>query len=170
MGSVEGYSEADRAIAQASKSGHWVLLRNVHLCPEWLSKLEKRLQLIASHSHAHDNFRLFLTCEISPALPAGLLRMSDVLFIEASTGVKASMMRFYSSIAPERAERAPSERNRLYSLLAWLNAVVQERLRYVPLGWTKRYEFSEADFFCALVISFVSITYTHIHISIYLSI
>lgn len=28
--------------------------------------------------------------------------------------------------------------SRLYVLLAWLQAVVQERLRYVPLGWSKR--------------------------------
>jgi hypothetical protein len=27
---------------------------------------------------------------------------------------------------------------------------VQERLRYTPLGWTKRYEFSEADAACSL--------------------
>lgn len=41
--------------------------------------------------------------------------------------------------------RAPAERSRLYFLLAWFNAVVQERLRYAPLGWTKRYEFNESD-------------------------
>jgi dynein heavy chain 1 len=34
--------------------------------------------------------------------------------------------------------------------LAWFNAVVQERLRYTPLGWTKRYEFNESDANCAL--------------------
>lgn len=41
--------------------------------------------------------------------------------------------------------QAPSERARLYFLLAWFHAIVQERLRYVPLGWSKRYEFSESD-------------------------
>lgn len=35
-------------------------------------------------------------------------------------------------------------------LLGWLNAVVNERLRYAPLGWTKRYEFSDADTQCAM--------------------
>lgn len=49
-----------------------------------------------------------------------------------------------------RVDRAPAERGRLYGLLAWFNAVVQERLRYVPRGWTKRYEFSEVDAACAL--------------------
>ncbi|VEL40808.1 unnamed protein product [Protopolystoma xenopodis] len=41
--------------------------------------------------------------------------------------------------------RAPTERVRLYFLLAWFNGVLQERLRYVPLGWSKRYEFNESD-------------------------
>ena len=41
--------------------------------------------------------------------------------------------------------QAPSERARLYFLLAWFHAIVQERLRYSPLGWSKRYEFSESD-------------------------
>ena len=33
----------------------------------------------------------------------------------------------------------------MYFLLAWFHAIVQERLRYSPLGWSKRYEFSESD-------------------------
>lgn len=39
----------------------------------------------------------------------------------------------------------PTERARLYFLLAWFNALVQERLRYAPLGWAKKYEFNESD-------------------------
>ena len=33
----------------------------------------------------------------------------------------------------------------MYFLLAWFHAIVQERLRYAPLGWSKVYEFSESD-------------------------
>lgn len=146
MGSAEGYAEAERSISTAAKQGNWVLLRNVHLCPEWLKALEKRVHGISSH----ENFRLFLTCEIHPKLPAALLRMSEVLIYEASTGVKANIQRFYNSIPASRIDKAPAERGRLYGLLAWFNAVVQERLRYAPLGWTKKYEFSEADTNCSL--------------------
>ena len=39
----------------------------------------------------------------------------------------------------------PAERARLYFLLAWLHALVQERLHYSPLGWAKKYEFNESD-------------------------
>jgi len=55
-----------------------------------------------------------------------------------------------SAIPASRIDKQPAERCRLYGLLAWFNAVVQERLRYAPLGWTKRYEFSEADAACSL--------------------
>ena len=41
--------------------------------------------------------------------------------------------------------KAPNERSRLYFMVSWFHAIVQERLRYVPLGWSKRYEFNESD-------------------------
>ena len=148
MGSNEGYGEADRSLAQAAKTGAWVLLRNVHLChEEWLSSLAKRLYTLTPH----EGFRLFLTSDMScPNLPAALLRLSEVIAVEATSGLKAGLQRFFSSIPASRIDRAPVERCRLYCLLAWLNALVQARLRYTPLGWTKHYEFSEADAACAL--------------------
>ena len=146
MGSSEGYTEADRSVAQAAKTGGWVLLRNVHLCSEWLTVLEKRLHGLTPH----DGFRLFLTCEISTKLPSSLLRVSEILVAEASTGIKAGLQRLFGSIPAARADRAPAERCRLYGLLSWFNAVVHERLRYTPLGWTKAYEFNESDAACAL--------------------
>lgn len=141
MGSSEGLIEADKIIAQGAKMGSWVLLRNVHLCIDWLNSLEKRLQSLNPHS----NFRLFLTSEIHPKLPTSLLRLSEVIIYEASTGIKANLQRFYSNIAISRIEKQPSERCRLYGLVAWFHAVLQERLRYSPIGWTKRYEFTEND-------------------------
>lgn len=41
--------------------------------------------------------------------------------------------------------QAPNERARLYFLIAWFHAIIQERLRYAPLGWSKVYEFNESD-------------------------
>jgi dynein heavy chain 1 len=146
MGSAEGYTEAERLIALGSKTGAWVLLRNVHLCIDWLSLLEKKLH----SSTPHENYRLFMTCEMHPRLPSPLLRLSEVVVFEASTGIKANLHRFYSSIPVARIDKLPHERSRLYGLLAWFHAVVQARLRYSPLGWTKKYEFTEIDAQCAL--------------------
>ena len=41
IGSAEGFNLAEKAISSASKSGRWVLLKNVHLAPQWLVTLEK---------------------------------------------------------------------------------------------------------------------------------
>jgi dynein heavy chain 1 len=46
--------------------------------------------------------------------------------------------------------KEPKERCHLYFLTSWFNSVVGERLRYTPLGWSKKYEFNESDFKCAL--------------------
>ncbi|VDL93852.1 unnamed protein product, partial [Schistocephalus solidus] len=141
IGSAEGFSQAEKVINTAVKQGKWVMLKNVHLAPSWLVQLEKKL-----HSfQPHPSFRLFLTMEINPKLPVNLLRTGRVFVFEPPPGMKASLLRTFANIPASKMCRAPAERSRLYFLLAWFHAVVQERLRYVPLGWTKRYEFNESD-------------------------
>ncbi|KAF9015424.1 dynein heavy chain [Cyathus striatus] len=108
MGSQEGFTLADQAIAAASRQGTWVLLKNVHLAPSWLGQLEKKLQTLTPHP----NFRLFLTMEANPSIPLS---------------------------------QGPAEKVRLYFLLAWFHAVVQERLRYSPLGWNMASAFTTID-------------------------
>eukprot|EP00562_Extubocellulus_spinifer_P009490 CAMPEP_0178491962 /NCGR_PEP_ID=MMETSP0696-20121128/11685_1 /TAXON_ID=265572 /ORGANISM="Extubocellulus spinifer, Strain CCMP396" /LENGTH=4359 /DNA_ID=CAMNT_0020119857 /DNA_START=116 /DNA_END=13193 /DNA_ORIENTATION=+ len=147
MGSAEGFDTAAKILGTASKRGTWVLLKNCHLCTEWLAEtLVKKLHSLGAG--AHKDFRLFLTSEISPKLPTGLLRLSDVIVAEAPTGVKASISRFVSRISSDRFESAVT--NRIYLVLAWVHAVIQERLCYIPAGWTERYEFTEADAIHAL--------------------
>eukprot|EP00727_Mastigamoeba_balamuthi_P010917 m51a1_g6448 putative cytoplasmic dynein 1 heavy chain 1 (4576) ;mRNA; r:416422-430644 len=138
---AEGFASAEKAVADAARVGSWVLLKNVHLAPAWLSQLEKRLHVLAPNP----NFRLFMTSEIHPKLPASLLRQSYVCTYEPPPGLRASLLHVLGTIAPERMERPPHERRRLYFLVAWFHAVTIERLRYHPRGWTKTYEFGESD-------------------------
>lgn len=55
------------------------------------------------------------------------------------------MLSHWNLLLPLLVPQAPNERARLYFLLAWFHAVIQERLRYAPLGWSKKYEFGESD-------------------------
>jgi len=142
MGSVEGISQAEVALNSASKNGQWILLKNVHLAPQWLDHLEKRLHSI----QPHPDFRLFMTMETSPRVPVNLISLSRIFMFEPPPGVKANITNSLRGLSSTLVEKLPIERVRIYFLLAWLHAVVQERLRYVPLGWSKGYEFSEADF------------------------
>lgn len=141
IGSAEGFNQAERAINSACKTGRWVMLKNVHLAPQWLIQLEKKLHSLQPHA----GFRLFLTMEISPRVPVNLLRAGRIFVFEPPPGIRANLLRTFSTIPVNRMMRQPSERARLYFLLAWFHAIVQERLRYVPLGWAKKYEFNESD-------------------------
>ncbi|KAJ9669487.1 dynein heavy chain [Coniosporium apollinis] len=144
MGSNEGLASADKAISNAAATGAWVLVKNVHLAPTWLQSLEKRIESLKPHSE----FRLFLSMETSPKIPVNLLRASRVLMYEQPAGIKANMKDSMSSLST-RAVKAPVERARVYLLLSFLHAVVQERLRYAPsLGWRGFWEFNDSDYEC----------------------
>ena len=141
MGSSEGPASADKAISNAAANGNWVLIKNVHLAPLWLQSLEKRLNSLKPHS----DFRLFLSMEASPKIPVNLLRASRVLMYEQPAGIRANMKDSLSSLSI-RAAKQPAEKARLYLLLSFLHAVIQERLRYAPtLGWKGFWEFNDSD-------------------------
>ncbi|KAJ4294876.1 dynein heavy chain [Collariella sp. IMI 366227] len=145
MGSNEGLASADKAIANAAQVGSWVLIKNVHLAPTWLQSLEKRMDSL----NPNKDFRLFLSMESSPKIPVNLLRASRVLMYEQPAGVRANMKDSMSSLSL-RSVKSPVERTRLYLLLSFLHAVVQERLRYAPnLGWKGFWEFNDADYECS---------------------
>ncbi|TFK57575.1 dynein heavy chain protein 1 [Heliocybe sulcata] len=141
MGSQEGFSLADQAIAVAARQGSWVLLKNVHLAPTWLGQLEKKLQTL----NPNRSFRLFLTMEANPSIPVNILRQSRIIMNEPPPGIKANLLDSLRGISSTRLSEGPAEKVRLYFLLAWFHAVIQERLRYVPLGWSKKYDFNDSD-------------------------
>ncbi len=97
-GSAEGFSQADKAINTAVKSGRWVMLKNVHLAPQWLMQLEKKVHSLTPHA----NFRLFLTMEINPKLPVNLLRAGRVFVFEPPPGVRANLLRTFSTVPAAR--------------------------------------------------------------------
>ena len=71
---------------------------------------------------------------------------------EQPAGVRANIRDSLSSISM-RATKPPVEKARLYLLLSFLHAVIQERLRYVPImGWRSFWEFNDSDFECAAFI------------------
>jgi dynein heavy chain 1 len=147
IGSPEAFDEAENAIKLAARSGSWVLLKNVHLAPSWLVELEKTIYKLTLSA----SFRLFLTMEINPKVPTTLLRASHVLMFEPPSGIKAAMTRSYTqAITKERSDTKPLQRAKLHFIVAWFNAVVQERLRFIPIGWSKSYWFNQSDQRCVL--------------------
>lgn len=84
--------------------------------------------------------------EFSSAVPGSLIRQSFKVVYEPPSGIKSSLIRTYKTVfSSERTNKAPKERAKLHFLVAWLHAIIIERLRYLPIGWSKKYEFNEAD-------------------------
>jgi len=87
IGSAEGFEQAEKAISNSARDGSWVLLRNVHLAPQWLQELEKKLFSMQLNA----NFRLFLAMEFNPKVPSTLVRQSLKFVFEPPEGIKASL-------------------------------------------------------------------------------
>ena len=86
---------ANAKLDMAHKEGHWVMLQNVHLMPDFLLELEKRLSLFALEG-SDPSFRLFLTSDPSNAIPIGLLEKSIKLTNEPPAGLKANLLRAFT--------------------------------------------------------------------------
>eukprot|EP00948_MAST-09A_sp_MAST-9A-sp1_P001642 g1642.t1 len=86
-------------------------------------------------------------------LPGSLLRKGQLVLFERPIGLKAALLRAFRSdvMDNERMGKKPVERARVYFLVSWIQAVLVERERSVPIGWnSKGHKFSDADLSSAL--------------------
>ena len=67
---------AETALDVAARSGHWVVLQNIHLVKKWLPALEKILEKNSERSHP--SYRVFMSAE--PAASTSAHIIPQVLF------------------------------------------------------------------------------------------
>lgn len=134
--------EGIRLLKQAAAEGNWLCLKNLHLVIPWVSVLQKELGLIKA---PNPNFRLWLTSESHDEFPSILLSNSLKVTFEAPPGVKQNLVRTFNQWEESFFQSKTPVQTQLLFIAAWLHAVVQERRSYIPQGWAKFYEFSQAD-------------------------
>ena len=132
---------AMEAIKAAALNGGWVCLKNLHLLTPWLSTLEGALKNLQKHP----DFRLWLTTEEHPKFEPMLLQSSLKVTFESPPGIKQNLLRTYASWDNTYLTKGSPIRAQVLFVLAWFQAIVQERRTFIPQGWTKFYEFSFAD-------------------------
>ena len=142
MGSGQG-DAALGLVRQAAATGGMVLLKNLHLVTSWLGELEKTIKSVSAT--ANPAFRVWMTTEMHDNFSPILLQQSLKMSYEAPPGIKENLLRTYGQWTPRFVGSGGTLRARLLFALAWFHAIVQERRSYVPQGWTKFYEFSNAD-------------------------
>lgn len=135
---------ATRYLELGHKEGHWVMLQNIHLMPNWLVTLEKKLDAFAQEG-SHLNFRLFLSAEPSDRIPIGLLNRSIKLTNEPPQGMKANLKRAIAFFNPVEFDDKDNRVKSILFGLSFFHAIVIERRKFGSLGWNRYYPFSMGD-------------------------
>ncbi|GMG11979.1 unnamed protein product [[Candida] boidinii] len=151
MGSDEGELIADQLIEQAIKDGSWIVVQNIHMSHHWVNSLLKFLQ-DKINMIPKDGFKIFLTCGTLSKLPIPLERSSKIVVFENEPGIKQVMKNilfnegiFAAEFDNDSNNNVYIEKTHIYFLLVWFHSIVQERLRFVPVAWKKRYDFNTMD-------------------------
>jgi len=68
---------ARRLIQEAMLLGGWVLMQNIHLSLPFCSEA---MDFLVETDIIHDSFRLWMTTEVHPQFPIGLLQVTIISF------------------------------------------------------------------------------------------
>lgn len=138
---------AEELIMDGIAKGFIIVLQNCHLSMSWMPRLE----YIVSHlnpQRLHSRFRLVLVTMSSELFPIGILYQATKLVYEIPKGIREKVLRIYDGHDPETYNHISfltPERQLIFNL-AYLNAIILERLQFGSIGWNTPYEFNASDF------------------------
>ncbi|KAI9349443.1 dynein heavy chain and region D6 of dynein motor-domain-containing protein [Zopfochytrium polystomum] len=137
---------AEALIREGIERGLWVLLQNCHLAPSWMPTLDRVIDSITPDK-VHRDFRLWLTSMPTPKFPVTILQNGVKMTIEPPNGIKANLMRTYSTFTDDYLANCtkPREWKKLLFSLCFFHAIIQERRKFGALGWNIPYEFTDGD-------------------------
>jgi len=131
-------------------TGGWVILQNSHLGIGYMNELE---DVLGKTPDIDPDFRLWITCEITPRFPIGLLQIAIKVTLEPPAGLKAGLFRTYSTmVSQELIDKIDHEKWRaLVWTQSFLHSIVQERRKFGPIGWCVPYEYNNSDLDACLI-------------------
>uniref|UniRef100_A0A1I8MV06 Dynein heavy chain, cytoplasmic n=1 Tax=Musca domestica TaxID=7370 RepID=A0A1I8MV06_MUSDO len=138
-------------IRQMAELGKWVCVKNVHLVPEWLIELEREY----GEMKKTNDFRLWLICESTQGFSEAVMYKFIKVLYEYPMGIRQKckkMLQNYAIMEQDRNILKEPKLMKIRVVLFLLMSVIQERRRFIPQGWSQKYEFGEADLKAALQI------------------
>ncbi|MGH0177674.1 UNVERIFIED_CONTAM: hypothetical protein FKN15_074253 [Acipenser sinensis] len=143
---VDKGPRAEALTHEAMERGKWVFFQNCHLAPSWMPSLERLIETI-DVDKVHRDFRLWLTSLPSNKFPVSILQNSSKMTIEPPRGIKANLMKSYSSLSDDflnSCAKADKFKSLLLSLCFFHGNAI-ERRKFGPLGFNIPYEFTDGD-------------------------
>ncbi|XP_061401208.1 cytoplasmic dynein 2 heavy chain 1, partial [Musca vetustissima] len=138
-------------IRQMAELGKWVCVKNVHLVPDWLIELEREY----GEMKKSQDFRLWLICESTQGFSEAVMYKFIKVLYEYPLGIRQKCKKILQNYAIMEQDRNILKEPKLMKIrvvLFLLLSVLQERRRFIPQGWSQKYEFGEADLKAALQI------------------
>ncbi|XP_026529026.1 dynein heavy chain 1, axonemal [Notechis scutatus] len=137
---------AEAMMRSAMERGKWVFFQNCHLAPSWMPSLERLIEGI-NPDKVHRDFRLWLTSLPSNKFPVSILQNGSKMTIEPPRGVKANLLKSYSSLSNDFLNSCikVTEFKSLLLSLCLFHGNALERRKFGPLGFNIPYEFTDGD-------------------------
>jgi dynein heavy chain len=124
--------------------GHWVILNNCHLMPQWCIELEKKLDTFNVEG-SHESFRVFLTAEPSADIPIGILSRCIKLTSEPPAGLRANLKRAFCSFDEDDFDELDNKQKAITFAMSFYHAILMERKKFGSKGFNMLYPFSLGD-------------------------
>lgn len=121
--------EAISALQTSTKTGGWLILKNLHLVTSWLPILSQNLQ-----TDHHQDFRLWLITEPNDGFNHVLAQNSFKIAYEVPKGLKYNIQRTYQNWGSKYVEKLPNSSAKIFFVIVCLHAILQERRTYIPQG------------------------------------
>lgn len=150
MGQLDGSAMAFEHITQAIKLNQWVIIENIELSIEFITKLPNFLEETNIDS---EQFKLFMTSQLDCNLPTLVIESCNQIIIESSTNIKSILdnhllnKSFNYNIIQELK---PKQLKVVYFGMLWVFAMVMSNLKLVPLTLHDKYDLNESDLIVSL--------------------
>lgn len=115
-----------------------------------MPRLERLIEQIQPDA-VHRDFRIWLTSTPSPHFPVSILQNGSKMTVEPPAGIKANMLRAYTTQVTELVDFIHSEHVKAFPFkwllfsLCLFHGVLLERRKFGPLGFNIPYEFTDGD-------------------------
>lgn len=138
IGSSESTQDVEKLLRPSNSSDRWIIIENIQLSKELQEIIPRALD-------GQSGTKVFLTCPVTSNLSNGLSKKARQVVFETGPGIKAILNQELLTKNGILRMSGDGTRNTVYFMLAWIYAIIKERIRFVPLGLNKKYELNQDD-------------------------